>query len=199
MTLSLSPTINCIFRFRLSFCGERIQIFKACEQLTAINVDERWIWEEYSHTQEVRRAKWPCRSTVLLKTVLGRLSVVKCLETSNEFNPINIHPIKNTNVRHLTPCSPVDFYLRFGGKVLPPSSVSKFKPSKKPTGNSQNYWVFGLFPSSGILENTTFRKLNLFPSSGEGGGEDTYDLESTNRKLFLLSSCWLVAWITFSP
>jgi hypothetical protein len=33
--------------------------------------------------------------------------------------------------------------------------------------NSQNYWVFGLSPSSSILENTTFRKLNLFPSSGE--------------------------------
>jgi hypothetical protein len=31
--------------------------------------------------------------------------------------------------------------------------------------NTQNYWVFGLFPSSGILENTTFRKLDLFPSS----------------------------------
>jgi hypothetical protein len=40
--------------------------------------------------------------------------------------------------------------------------------------NTQNYWVFGLFPSSGILENTTFRKLDLFPSSGEGVGEDTY-------------------------
>jgi hypothetical protein len=39
--------------------------------------------------------------------------------------------------------------------------------------NTQNYWVFGLFPSSGILENT-FRKLDLFPSSGEEGGEDTY-------------------------
>jgi hypothetical protein len=33
---------------------------------------------------------------------------------------------------------------------------------------SQNCWVFGLFPSAGILENTTFRKLDLFPSSGEG-------------------------------
>jgi hypothetical protein len=33
----------------------------------------------------------------------------------------------------------------------------------------QNYWFFGLLPSSGILENTTFRKLDLFPSSGEGG------------------------------
>jgi hypothetical protein len=37
--------------------------------------------------------------------------------------------------------------------------------------NTQNYWVFGLFPSSSILEkeNTMFRKLDLFPSSGEGG------------------------------
>jgi hypothetical protein len=41
---------------------------------------------------------------------------------------------------------------------------------------TQNYWVFGLFPSSGILENTTFRKLELFPSSGEGAGEDTYSV-----------------------
>jgi hypothetical protein len=40
--------------------------------------------------------------------------------------------------------------------------------------NTQNYWVLGIFPSSGILENTTFPKLDLFPSSGEGGGEDTY-------------------------
>jgi hypothetical protein len=42
--------------------------------------------------------------------------------------------------------------------------------------NTQNYWVFGLFPSSGILENTTFRKLDLLPSSDEGGGEDTYSV-----------------------
>jgi hypothetical protein len=40
--------------------------------------------------------------------------------------------------------------------------------------NLQNYWVFGLFSSSGILESTTCRKLDLFPSSGEDGGEDTY-------------------------
>jgi hypothetical protein len=45
----------------------------------------------------------------------------------------------------------------------------------------QNYWVFGLFPLSGILENTTFWKLDLFPSSGEGGGEDTYSV-GTLRK-----------------
>jgi hypothetical protein len=33
-----------------------------------------------------------------------------------------------------------------------------------------NYWASGLCPSSRIikLENTTFRELNLFPSSGEG-------------------------------
>jgi hypothetical protein len=33
----------------------------------------------------------------------------------------------------------------------------------------QNYWVFGLHPSSGILitRETTFRKLDLFSSSGE--------------------------------
>jgi hypothetical protein len=42
--------------------------------------------------------------------------------------------------------------------------------------NTHNYWVFGLFPSSGILENITFLKLDLFPSSGEGGIEDTYSV-----------------------
>jgi hypothetical protein len=37
--------------------------------------------------------------------------------------------------------------------------------------NAQNYWVFGLFPSSGVLgsRNMTFRKLDLFLSSGERG------------------------------
>jgi hypothetical protein len=43
---------------------------------------------------------------------------------------------------------------------------------------------FGTFPSSGILENTTFRKLDLFPSSGEGGGEDTYSV-GPYRKRYL--------------
>jgi hypothetical protein len=33
--------------------------------------------------------------------------------------------------------------------------------------NTQNYWVSGLCPTSGVL-NTTFRKPGLFPSSGEG-------------------------------
>jgi hypothetical protein len=47
--------------------------------------------------------------------------------------------------------------------------------------NTQNYWVFGLCPSSGILENTTFRKLDLFPSSGVGGEEDTYLVEPLRK------------------
>jgi hypothetical protein len=49
--------------------------------------------------------------------------------------------------------------------------------------NTQNYWLFGLFPSSGILENTTFRKLDLFPSSGEGGGKTPTQLGSLERVL----------------
>jgi hypothetical protein len=42
--------------------------------------------------------------------------------------------------------------------------------------NTQNYCVLGLFPSSGILENMTIRKLDLFPSSDEGGGGGTYSV-----------------------
>jgi hypothetical protein len=40
--------------------------------------------------------------------------------------------------------------------------------------NTQNYWGFGFCPSSGILEirKHKFRKLDLFPSSGEGEGTD---------------------------
>jgi hypothetical protein len=36
--------------------------------------------------------------------------------------------------------------------------------------NTQRYWVFGLCPSSGfeITKNTTFQKLDLFPSSITG-------------------------------
>jgi hypothetical protein len=36
--------------------------------------------------------------------------------------------------------------------------------------NTQNDWVFGLCSSAAILEtrNMTFRKLDLFPSSGKG-------------------------------
>jgi hypothetical protein len=37
--------------------------------------------------------------------------------------------------------------------------------------HTQNYWVFGLFhrPVFYELENTMFRKLDMFPSSGVGG------------------------------
>jgi hypothetical protein len=42
--------------------------------------------------------------------------------------------------------------------------------------STQNYWGFGLFPLSGVFgsRNTTFRKLDLFPSSGEGEKTPTY-------------------------
>jgi hypothetical protein len=39
--------------------------------------------------------------------------------------------------------------------------------------NSRNYWVSELCTLFGILMNTTFQKLDLFPSSGEGFA-DTY-------------------------
>jgi hypothetical protein len=41
--------------------------------------------------------------------------------------------------------------------------------------NNRNYWLFGLCPSSGIVKNTTSRKLDVFPPSGEGVG-DTYSV-----------------------
>jgi hypothetical protein len=42
--------------------------------------------------------------------------------------------------------------------------------------SSQNYCAFGLFPSSGIIRNrnTTFRMLDLLPSSGEGEKTPTH-------------------------
>jgi hypothetical protein len=36
------------------------------------------------------------------------------------------------------------------------------------------YWVFGLCPFSDNLNNTMFRKLDLFPSSGERVGENYF-------------------------
>jgi hypothetical protein len=45
---------------------------------------------------------------------------------------------------------------------------------------------FFSFPSSGILENTTFRKLDLFPSSGEG--EELFSI--TGLFLFLCLKFW---------
>jgi hypothetical protein len=40
-----------------------------------------------------------------------------------------------------------------------------------------DYWVLDVAHRSGIQNNTTFRKLDLFPSSGEGVG-DTYSVGS---------------------
>jgi hypothetical protein len=34
--------------------------------------------------------------------------------------------------------------------------------------STRDYWVLGFYSSSGILQNTTFRKLDLFPPTGEG-------------------------------
>jgi hypothetical protein len=44
------------------------------------------------------------------------------------------------------------------------------------TYKTQDYWVFGLCPMSGIQKNTIFRKLDLFPSLGE----DLVPLERAN-------------------
>jgi hypothetical protein len=35
---------------------------------------------------------------------------------------------------------------------------------------SRDYWISGLYQWSGILKDTTFRKVYLLPSSGEGAG-----------------------------
>jgi hypothetical protein len=43
--------------------------------------------------------------------------------------------------------------------------------------NIQSYWVFRLCPVLGILktlDNTTFRKIDLFPSSSEGEGHSFF-------------------------
>jgi hypothetical protein len=37
--------------------------------------------------------------------------------------------------------------------------------------NGRDYLIFELRPSSGILKNTTFRKLGMFTSSSEGLGD----------------------------
>jgi hypothetical protein len=54
--------------------------------------------------------------------------------------------------------------------------------------NTQNHWVFGLYPSSRKLENTMFRKLDPFPSSGEW--------EETSTQLGPLERANLNHWTT---
>jgi hypothetical protein len=46
--------------------------------------------------------------------------------------------------------------------------ISRFQRVLTMVYNTRDSWVFGLCPSSGILKNTTFRKLDLFPSAGKG-------------------------------
>jgi hypothetical protein len=52
--------------------------------------------------------------------------------------------------------------------------------------NTQNYWVFGLFPLSGILEN---RKHDVsetgYVSIHRCGGKDTYSVEPLRKRLAL--------------
>jgi hypothetical protein len=45
--------------------------------------------------------------------------------------------------------------------------------------NTRNYWVSGLCPSSGILD-ASFKRLDLFLSSGGGGG-GTYSVGSLGK------------------
>jgi hypothetical protein len=51
--------------------------------------------------------------------------------------------------------------LKVGEKLIQNFSFKTWK-------EDSDYWDFGRCPSSGILKNTTFRKLDLLPSSGEG-------------------------------
>jgi hypothetical protein len=56
---------------------------------------------------------------------------------------------------------------------------------------SQNYWVFGLRPSSGILETIKHNvsETGLFPSPGEGGGKTT-TLLSPLERANLMTEWW---------
>jgi hypothetical protein len=69
--------------------------------------------------------------------------------------------------------------------------------------NSRGCWVSGLRPLSGILQNTVFWKLGLFPSSGEGweasdlcGPLETDDL-SHNPPVLEVNSFWWTQQIRF--
>jgi hypothetical protein len=49
---------------------------------------------------------------------------------------------------------------------------------ERESGVGQNFWISGLCPPSrilNILENTAFRKLDMFPFSGERRGETPSD------------------------
>jgi hypothetical protein len=55
----------------------------------------------------------------------------------------------------------------------------------------RNFWVSGLYPSSGIWRNTTFRKLDLFPSSGKKTPTQLGPLERANVNHCLLPPFYL--------
>jgi hypothetical protein len=64
------------------------------------------------------------------------------------------------------------------------SKYSRFQRFLTMMYNTRNYHVFGLRPSSGILkkiENTTFQKLDLFPSSGYPQGFTDSVINSKGR------------------
>jgi hypothetical protein len=92
----------------------------------------------------------------------------------------------------ITPCSPLKVYRCFGGTYRLQLQGRRISPAR----STHNYSFFGLFLSSGILENrnTTFRKLDLFPSSGEG--EDTYSVgalrKSWSQSLDILAACFML-------
>jgi hypothetical protein len=48
-------------------------------------------------------------------------------------------------------------------------SLCRFQRVLTSAYNTLKYWVLGFCPPCGILRDTTFLKLDLFPSSGEGG------------------------------
>jgi hypothetical protein len=43
------------------------------------------------------------------------------------------------------------------------------------------FWTVSIIWDSKKLETTTFRKLDLFPSSGKGGERDTYSVGSLRK------------------
>jgi hypothetical protein len=57
--------------------------------------------------------------------------------------------------------------LALKNKLVMKLTRSQITNSLKTPQSIQNYWVFGLRPSYGILNNTTFRKLDLFLFLGE--------------------------------
>jgi hypothetical protein len=60
------------------------------------------------------------------------------------------------------------------------SLEQSYIPKNKYYTKTWDYWFLGLRPLAGTLKNTLFRKLDLFPSSGEGVGA-TYSVGSVRK------------------